>query len=107
MPVVLHEGVVLLGGPVGERLEPVRVVRDAFFQCPHTHAGGHVVGYLPVDGDAVVDGVGQGFIRFLGEIFLHGLPVEDVLAIIFGYFVLGSDGFHGLPVGSLLHGVEA
>ena len=29
-----------------------------------------------------VNGVGQGFVRFLGEIFLHRLPVEDILAIV-------------------------
>ena len=55
-----------------------------------------MIGDFPVDRCAIVNGVGQGFVRFLGEIFLHRLPVEDILAIVLRYFVFGSNGFHGL-----------
>lgn len=57
-----------------------------------------MIGDFPVDRCAIVNGVGQGFVRFLGEIFLHCLPVEDILAIVLRYFVFGSNGFHGLSV---------
>jgi hypothetical protein len=102
--IVFYKSVVLLGG---KRLKPVGVMSDSFFQCPHTHAGCHMIGDFPVDRCAIVNGVGQGFVRFLGEIFLHRLPVEDILAIVLRYFVFGSNGFHGLSVGCLLHSIKA
>ena len=105
--VMFDECVVLFGCPVGKRLEPVCVMCDSFFQCPHTHAGSHMIGYFAVDRGSVVDGMGQGFVGFLGEILLHCLPVEDVLTIIFGYFLIGSNGFHCLSVGCFLHCIEA
>ena len=104
---MFDECVVLFGCPVGKRLEPVCVMCDSFFQCPHTHAGSHMIGYFAVDRGSVVDGMGQGFVGFLGEILLHCLPVEDVLTIIFGYFLIGSNGFHCLSVGCFLHCIEA
>ena len=66
-----------------------------------------MVGYFAVDRCSVINGVGQGFVRFLGEILLHSLAVKYVLAIVLGYFLFGSDGFYGLTVGSFLHCIKA
>ena len=66
-----------------------------------------MVGYFPVDRCSIINGVGQGFVRFLGEILLHRFAVKYVLAIVLGYFLFGSDGFYGLTVGSFLHCIKA
>ena len=105
--VVFDKSVVFFGCPVGQGLEPVCIMGNSFFQCPHTHTGCHMVGYFAVDRCSVINGVGQGFVRFLGEILLHSLAVKYVLAIVLGYFLFGSDGFYGLTVGSFLHCIKA
>ena len=105
--VVLDESVVLLGRSVGQRLEPVRVMRDPFAQGPHPHAGGNVVGDLAVDRYPVVDRVGQGLVGLLGKILTHRFPVEDVLSIKLGYNLRGRMRFGRLAVGSFLHGIKA
>ena len=50
LAVVLHKGVVLLGGAAGQGLEPVGVVGDAHLHGPLLHAGGHGIGYGAVEG---------------------------------------------------------
>ena len=55
-----EEGVVLLGGHAGERLEPVAVVGAAVFDRPLAHRTGDGVGDRGVEGLAGVDGLLEG-----------------------------------------------
>ena len=104
---MFHKGIMLLGCSIGQRLEPMGVMRNALFQSPHAHTCGDQVGHLAVDGNAIVDGVGKGLIGFLGEVLLHRLAIEDILSEILGYFLRGSDRLHSLTVGGFLNSVEA
>ena len=92
LAVVLHKGVVLLGGTARQGLEPVGVVGDAHLHGPLLHAGGHGIGYGAVEGRAVVDDVGELGVDGGGQVFVHLSAGEHILAKILGRTLLGN--FH-------------
>ena len=66
-----------------------------------------MIGNLPIDRFASVDGSRESIKRFLGQILLHGPSVEHMFTEIFGHFLFRSDCFYSLSVESLLHSIEA
>ncbi len=78
----IEEGVVLLGGGAGERLEPVRVVRGALLQRPLQHRVGDLVGEVDVEALAAGHGGLQALEGVLGEAVLLDRGGEDVLAVV-------------------------
>ncbi len=72
------EGVVLLGGDAGQRLEPVGVVGGTFFDGPILHGVGHHRGHLGGKGNAGDDGLPQGLVGLLGQPLLHDLVIKDI-----------------------------
>ena len=48
LAVIVDQGIVLLGGTLGQRLEPVRHMGDMVFHSPLLHTFGHSVSGLPV-----------------------------------------------------------
>ena len=69
------EGVVLLGGRAGQRLEPVRVVRGAPLHRPRAHGGGDAVGELEIQRLALFERPGEAGEHGLREVgALCGLP---------------------------------
>jgi len=96
--VELYKCIVFFGCSVSQRLEPVRIMRDAFFERPHAHTGGNMTGYLAIDRLAAVDSVRQCLISLFGKVLLHCLPVKNVFAKIVGNFLSGCNDFYRLPV---------
>ena len=82
LAVVLHEGVVLLGGALGEGLEPVRIMRDAHLDCPLLHALCDGIGGVHIKRASGVEGFGVAPIDFERKILAHLLLVENVGGII-------------------------
>ncbi len=76
-----QEGIVLLGGRAGKRLEPVREVRGTAVHRPLLHGMGHVGSDGGVKGGALVDGRNQLFADVLRKVGTHGLDVENVFAV--------------------------
>lgn len=56
------------------------IVGSTLFHGPLFHAGGHTVGILAAQGRSVVDGIDDGIIGSLGEVFGHGSTTEDVFS---------------------------
>ena len=79
---MLYEGVVLLGSALGERLEPVGIVRHPVLRGPLLHAGGNGISYLTVEPCTVIHHVNHLFIHVLGQVLIHLLAVEDLAAEI-------------------------
>ena len=73
-----EEGVVLLGGQPGKRLEPVRVVGSALLHRPLAHPLGDGVGQLRVEGLALLEGLLEAGERGLGEALGLDGGAEDV-----------------------------
>ena len=73
-----EEGVVLLCGHAGERVEHVGEVGGALLDGPVLHGVGHHVGDGGVKLCAQFDGLGQGLVHGLGQAFLHHLVAEDI-----------------------------
>ena len=48
LAVIVDQGIVLLGGTLGQRLEPMRHMGDMVFHSPFLHTFGHSVSGLPV-----------------------------------------------------------
>ena len=78
------EGVVLLGGDAGERLEPVREVRGALLHRPVLHGGGHGVGEGGVERLAAVERLLQRAEHRLGQALALDGGREDVRAVRVG-----------------------
>ena len=74
---------VLLGGGVGQRVEPVRVVGGAELHGPAFHALGYLVGNGAVHCGTVLHHVDHLVVYFRGEIACHLLLVEYVDCKIF------------------------
>ena len=77
----LEEGVVLLGGAAGERLEPVGEVRRAAVHRPLLEGVGHLVGDGGIERRVVAHRVQQRLRRVLRQILAHDALVEDVRAV--------------------------
>ena len=77
-PVVLNEAVVLLGGSLRQRLEPVGAVGCAQLHRPGLHPFGYRIGRLHVEGGAVIDDVAHLLVYFRWEILEHLLAGEYV-----------------------------
>ena len=76
----LQEGVVLLRGQTGQRVEDVGVVRGAVLQRPVPHGRGHRVGDRRIERGALLDRGQHRVVDVLGQPALHPGQVEDVLA---------------------------
>ena len=96
LAVVLDEGVVLLGGAVGQRMKPVGVVARAAVDGPALHAFGHTIGELQRDALLIVDGVYERLVGRFGKIFEHLLTVEDHRGVVFLHSLLGGSHLHCL-----------
>ena len=72
----VDEGVMLLGGDAGKRLEPMRVVRASILDGPLLHGMRHSVGRILVKRGAVLDGLVQTLVHRLGQPVVHDLVVE-------------------------------
>ena len=73
-----EEGVVLLRGDAGERLEPVGIVGGALFHRPVLHGVGHDVGGLDADVAAVFHHVHDLAEHALGESLPHHIGAEYI-----------------------------
>ena len=82
LAVVLHEGVVFLGGALGEGLEPVCIMRDAHLDGPLLHALCDGIGGVHIKWASGVEGFGVALIDFEGKILAHLLLVENVGGVI-------------------------
>ena len=76
-----QEGIVLLGGRAGKRLEPMSEMRSTAVHRPLLHGMGHVGSDGGVKGGALVDGRNQLFADVLRKVGTHGLDIENVLAV--------------------------
>ena len=104
---MLDEGVVLLGGALGQRLEPVCVMRHTVFLGPLLHAGGHGVGHRAVERRAIVYHVGEAGVHVLGQILVHLGACEHVLAEILRRALNGRFNVERLFLESLLDHTES
>ena len=68
----------LLGRTAGKRLEPVGIVGCPLLHGPLFHAGGHTVGILAAQRRSVVDGIDDGIVGSLGEVFGHGCTAKHM-----------------------------
>ena len=107
LAVVFDEGVVLLGGTLGEGLEPVGVVGDAHLLGPLLHPFGDGVGDGAVETGTVVDDVDEVVIHVGGQVLVHLLTVEHVLAEVFGGSLGRGFHFHSLLLEGLLYDLES
>ena len=107
LTVVLHEGIMLLGRTLGERLEPVGVVGDAHLLGPLLHPFGDGVGDGTVETGTVVDDVDEFVIHFCGQVFVHFFAVEHVLAEVFGGSLGRGFHFHSLLLEGFLYDLES
>ena len=82
LAIVLHEGVVFLGGALGEGLEPVCIMRDAHLDGPLLHALCDGIGGVHIKRASGVEGFGVALIDFEGKILAHLLLVENVGGVI-------------------------
>ena len=96
LAVVLDERVVLLGGTLGQRLEPVCIVRHAILYGPLLHAGSHSVGHVAVEACTVVDDVDHLLVHVLRQVLVHLLTVEDLLSKILVRSLTGCFHVEGL-----------
>ena len=95
--IVLDEGVVLLGSPFSERLEPVGVVGDAIFGSPLLHTCCHSICYVAVEACTIVNYVNHLLIHILWQVLVHLFAVEHFLSKI-----LTRSSFWSLHVERLL-----
>ena len=74
----LQEGVVLLSGEAGKRVEHVGIVRGAIVDGPVAHRGGDGVGNAWVERGALLDRLHHGAVDGLGQAALHGRRPEHI-----------------------------
>ena len=79
------EGIVLFGSDAGHGLEPVGEMRHALFSRPVLHGVGHHVGHGNIQWLAVLDGLAQSLVGFLGQTFAHRRIAENHAAEQFRY----------------------
>ena len=79
---MLHKSVVLFGSTFRQGLEPVRIVSDTHFHSPLLHAGSYGISDGAVQTGPVVHHVNHLVVYILGQVFIHLLAVEDILAEI-------------------------
>ena len=79
-PVRRDQGIVLLGGGAGQRLEPVREVGRPVLDGPVLHRRRDHVGHLRIERLALVDGPLQAAEDLLGQALPHDLGGEDIPA---------------------------
>ena len=77
----LEEGVVLLGGEAGERIENVRVVRSTTLERPILDGGSDDVGRSSIELDTGFDAGLEGLEDILREALLHLIEGEDILSV--------------------------
>ena len=104
---MFDEGVVFLGGALGERLEPVGVVGHTVLLGPLPHAARHGVGYGAVQPGAVVNHVDEFQIHIAGEVLVHLLAGEDILAEVFRRALCGGYHIEGLLLESLFYNLKS
>ena len=79
---MLYEGIVFLGRALGQRLEPVGIVRTAHLRSPLLHAGCHRISYGTVETRTVVNHINQLVVNVFWQVLIHLLAVKDILAKI-------------------------
>ena len=79
---MLDKRVVLLGSTLSQRLEPVRIVSDAILRSPLLHACSNSIGYISVKTSAIIHHVNHLLVHVLGQVLVHFLTIEDLLAKI-------------------------
>ena len=91
-PVVVDQGVVLLGRSFRQGLEPVGNMGYTVLDGPLLHAAGHAVRGFAVQGFAAFDAGEKGLEAICIKIFAHLFAVEDQLSIVIGGFPCGCAG---------------
>jgi len=76
-----EEGVVLLGGEAGERVEDVRIVRRTFFDGPVFHRRRDDIGHGSVEFRSAFDRFEKAFVDVLGQAVFHFRRAEHVGAV--------------------------
>ena len=105
--VVVDQGVVLLRGAFGQRLEPVGDVGDMMLHRPFFHSSGDSVGGLPVKGLAFVDAVKQR-IQSLGvQVLVHLGTVKDQFSVVVGGLALRAFSRNSLLLEGFLHQIKS
>ena len=66
----------LFSGDIRHRLEPVGIMGSALLRRPVLHSVGHHIGHAGVKAFAVLYGLFQGPVGFLGKPGLHNLVVK-------------------------------
>lgn len=82
LAVMVNECVMLLGGGLGQRLEPVGIVTGAIVDSPAHHAVGNAVSHFQRKRLLVVYRVNKHLVCLLGEILKHLLAVEHLFGVI-------------------------
>ena len=81
---IFDKGIVFLGRALGERLEPVGVMRGTHIQCPVLHTYSHIVGHFAVERGPVVEHIAESPVGLCREVACHLFSSEDVAAVIIG-----------------------
>ena len=104
---MFYKSVMLLGGGLGERLEPVGIVACAIVDGPLFHTLGHAVGDASRQGFLVVNSVDERVVGRKREIFKHLGTVEYLAGVISLRTLFGNLHCNGFAVGGFLNNFES
>ena len=104
---MFYEGIVLLGRTLGEGLEPVSVVCGTHLLSPLLHALGYGICDGAVEACTVVNHVDEFVINICGQVLVHLLTVEYVLAKVFGGTFGRGCHFYSFLLEGLFHYLES
>ena len=104
---MLHEGIVLLGCALCQRLEPVGIVGGPHFLSPSLHAFCHGICDGTVKAGAILHYVDHLAIHLSREVFEHLLTVEYVFSEIFGGSFSGGRHLQGLLLKGLFYDLKS
>ena len=104
---MLDERVVFLGCSLCKGLEPVCIVCDAIFLCPLHHAGSHGVSYRAVQTGTVLYDVNHLVINTFGQVLVHLLAIENLLAEVLAGFLTRCNNAERLLLESLAHNLKS
>ena len=104
---MLDKRVVLLGGALCQRLEPVGIVCHAILRCPLLHAGSNGIGHLTVQTGAIVNHIYHLLVHVLRQVLVHLLTGEDLLSEILIRSLTGCFYVEGLLLEGLTDNLKS
>ena len=104
---MLYKSVMLFGGSLRQRLEPMGIVGDPILVGPLLHALGHSIGDATIQTGAILYHVHHLLVHVSGKILIHFLLVEHVLAKQLRRTLLWRVHYLRLLVGSLGHSFKS